>query len=201
MYKFASVCIFIFLFSIQLQAETFTSNPQFCTDAIDDLADTLFIKFKINDDKELYIDTINSILGDKLRSSLAEHFKTNAVKVYLAENSELSGQLKLTTRIDDLTLSYQRINSGLFKQGNIKRTLKITLQSSLISENGRFLQSESIPSFVKSDIISNADAKLARRGNNFYSPIVPPSLYQKMVEPALITVITGGLVYLFFASR
>jgi hypothetical protein len=73
--------------------------------------------------------------------------------------------------------------------------------SQLLGSDGRLLHSAVVSTLTLCDTLSYNEARAARGNDSFLSPTLPPTIYQRLVEPGLILGITGALVYLFFASR
>jgi len=93
------------------------------------------------------------------------------------------------------------MHRGFFSQGRVARMFGISGASQLLGSDGRLLHFAAVSTLTFCDTLSYNEARAARGKDSFMSPALPPTIYQRLVEPSLILGITGALVYLFFASR
>jgi hypothetical protein len=177
-----------------------TSNEQFCNLAMGELADSLLDRIELKQGEAIQLAPIEDRFGEELRRQLAERLHHIGVVVYLGVDAAPSGRI-MTTAVKDLMLTYQREGGGMFSRGKIKRTFSAMVTGTLQWNDGQLAQVVSIPRYVKSDILSSREALQARGGDGFLTPEIPLSFQQRILEPSFVVVITGALVYLFFASR
>lgn len=117
------------------------------------------------------------------------------------ERQEENG-LVLNFRVIKLSLEYPEVKTKkLLGKSWVKRESQVALSFNLSDSQGRVL-------WNKRGEVENSDLvridELANLNNKEYpylSPQVPESSWGKYLEPALVTVAVGALVYLFFANR
>ncbi len=118
-------------------------------------------------------------------------------------NTNLSESKFLFYRIIDLKLDYPKVRrKGFLKEKLVTRTAGLNLSFREEKEaTGEVLWSKRVKQ-EKTDVVRKSMIKSL---NNPAYPFLCPSLsgdsLSKYVEPALVTAVVGGLVYLFFANR
>ena len=190
---------FLFLHESSLAVE---SNQDFCAAGVDSLAFKLASAFKPGDPARLIVSSIEGRFGDVLRSRLAARLMERGFVVYLSlPVSGGSGKYQLQSTINEYSLKYVRSGGSAFRQGKLVREFTINASCRLLESDGKFVRTFDAPSFVLADTLSFEQARRARGSDLFMSPALPPTTFQRLVEPGIIAGVTGILVYLFFASR
>ncbi len=108
----------------------------------------------------------------------------------------------LSFRIIKLNLSYPQVKKkGLFAKTWVKREAVTALSFSLSDSGGKVLWSKRGEK-SKSDLVKR-DELLALNNHQYplLCPEIPEGSWGRYLEPAVVTVVVGGLVYLFFANR
>ncbi len=113
-----------------------------------------------------------------------------------------NSSLVLSYRIIKLNLEYPGIErKKLFGKSWIKRESQVAISFSLTDPDGRILWSKR-GERKNSDLLGKEQlASLNNRQYPFLCPEVPQSTWGNYLEPAVVTVVVGGLIYLFFANR
>jgi len=108
----------------------------------------------------------------------------------------------LSYRIIKLNLEYPEIKrKKLFGKSWIARESQIAISFSLSDPDGKILWSKR-GERKNSDLLRKEELlSLNNRQYPFLCPEVPESTWGRYVEPAVVTVVVGGLIYLFFANR
>ena len=110
--------------------------------------------------------------------------------------------LILSFRVIELNLEYPEVKrKGFLGKGWVVREAQVFLSFKLSNHRGEVLWSKK-GGKRNSDLIEMG--QLTELNNQLYSllsPEVPESSWSKYVEPAVVTVVVGALVYLFFANR
>ena len=177
------------------------SNERFCGRGIETMADTLVSRLQLERGRDVTLVTIGGRFGELLMHQLSTKLGQLGITTYLGGSAGAPDRPSMRAEISDCRLSYASANARLFSRGKILREFRIGGYCRLLQSDGRLLQSILLNSLVVSDTLSYDDARLARGSDRFLSPDLPPTVYQRLVEPGLIIGITGTLVYLFFASR
>lgn len=194
----AALCLNTFLF---LSAAAGTeSNEEFCAGTLREVADSLIADLRPPQQSGVVLLPTSGFRGELLYNRLVETLQNQGYAVYLSDSSS-SQRPNLQTSLDGLDLNYHGLHSGLFSRGEVERTCVVSAGARLLDGQGKLLNSTSIVTYGMSDTLDFESARLARSSDGLYAPDMPASLYQRLVEPALILSITGALVYLFFASR
>jgi hypothetical protein len=183
------------------------SNEEFLREAIDSLLVNIFDDFPEPDPGFILLKAdrehpANWLLEDELISYLL--FSNYQVGLRSNETSdELSDSASLFYRIIELSLDYPEIKrKGFFGKRFVTRKASLNFSFRLEdNETSRVLWSKR-GKYQRSDLIEKSMIKSL---NNESYPILSPSLPQdsqsKLIEPALVVAVVGGLIYLFFANR
>jgi len=118
------------------------------------------------------------------------------------EEDQESSSPVLSYRIIKLNLEYPEIKKKkLFGKGWIKRESDVAISFNLSAADGKILWDKR-GERKNSDLLKREElASLNNRQYPFLCPEVPQSSWGKYLEPAAVTVVVGGLIYLFFANR
>jgi hypothetical protein len=127
--------------------------------------------------------------------------KTGPVGVGEKEGQESSSPV-LSYRIIKLNLEYPEIKrKKLFGKSWVKRESQVAISFSLSDPDGKILWSKR-GERKNSDLLRKEELlSLNNRQYPFLCPEIPQSTWGRYVEPAVVTVVVGGLIYLFFANR
>jgi len=127
--------------------------------------------------------------------------KRGSVGVGKKEGRESSSPV-LSYRIIKLNLEYPEIKrKKLFGKSWITRESQVAISFSLSDPDGKILWSKR-GERKNSDLLRKEELlSLNNRQYPFLCPEVPESTWGKYIEPAVVTVVVGGLIYLFFANR
>jgi hypothetical protein len=108
----------------------------------------------------------------------------------------------LSYRIIKLNLEYPEIKrKKLFGKSWITRESQVAISFSFSDPDGRILWSKR-GERKNSDLLRKEELlSLNNRQYPFLCPEIPQGSWGKYVEPAVVTVVVGGLIYLFFANR
>ena len=137
------------------------------------------------------------IVNEEIVSFLS---KRGPVGVGKKEGQESSSPV-LSYRIIKLSLEYPEINRKLFGKSWTTRESQVAISFSLSDPDGKILWSKR-GERKNSDLLRKEELlSLNNRQYPFLCPEIPQSTWGKYVEPAAVTVIVGGLIYLFFANR
>ncbi len=177
------------------------SNEQFCGRGVQALADSLVKRLAVPADSAVTLLPVDGRFGGQLFNEMAASLQRSGVPVYLVTTSIDSKRPVVKTTVNDYHLTYDGVQRGLFSQGRVTRMFEISGVSQLLESDGRMLLPAVVGVSTASDTLSHDEARAAWGKDGFLSPPLPPSVYQRLVEPGLIVGITGALVYLFFASR
>ena len=176
------------------------SNEAFCANVLAEACDSLLLQLSLPIDGPLFLLPVNGYHGDLFYDRLADQLHEQGVALYLSDSA--SGRApSLQTSLDRFELAYRGVNSGLISRGRVERSCIVSATARLLAEDGRLLRAATLSALKRVETLDYDAAKLARSGSGFYAPEMPPSVFQRVVEPALILSITGALVYLFFASH
>jgi hypothetical protein len=140
----------------------------------------------------------NWIVEEEIVSFLQKRGPVGKIKKEEREKSFLS----LNFRIIKLNLEYPEIKrKNLFGKSRVRREAQVALTFNLSDSEGKVLWSmrgekESSDLLKKEEIFS-----LSNKQYSFLSPEVPEGSWGRLVEPAVVTVVAGALIYLFFANR
>jgi hypothetical protein len=117
--------------------------------------------------------------------------------------SGLPESKSLFYRIIEMSLDYPEIKRKSFLGGRmLVRRSRLNLSFRLEDEaTGQVLWTRRGQQ-ERSDLINRSMAKsLNNRSYPFLSPPLPDDTHSRFLEPALVAVVVGGLIYLFFANR
>jgi hypothetical protein len=197
----AIVAAVIFFFAASsLHGDTLT-NEQLCSKGVARLSDSLVQQLDLDSIRSVTVAAIEGRFAQQFLDRLTSKLGDTDVTPYLQITDVPTKRPMLQAGIDDFSLSYRGVHSGLFSNGSVVREFRIAGYCRLLESDGRLLRSAAVRSLVVDDTVSYDEARLAYGNDAFLSPHLPPSLYQRLVEPGLIVGIAGALVYLFFASR
>ena len=188
------------LFSLSATAAVL-SNEQLCEKGVETLADSLAGQLTAPTDSGVMLLPVDGRFGQQLLNNLAVRFERSGIAVYLVSGGVDSKRPVVKTTVNDYHLSYEGVHRGFFSRGRVARMFGISGASQLLGSDGRLLHSAEVSTLILCDTLSYNEARAARGKNSFLSPSLPPTIYQRLVEPGLILGITGARVYLFFASR
>ena len=188
------------LFSLSATAAVL-SNEQLCEKGVETLADSLAGQLTAPADSGVMLLPVDGRFGQQLLNNLAARLERSGIPVYLVSGGVDSKRPVVKTTVNDYHLSYEGVHRGFFSRGRVARMFGISGASQLLGSDGRLLHSAEVSALTLCDTLSYNEARAARGKNSFLSPTLPPTVYQRLVEPGLILGITGALVYLFFASR
>jgi hypothetical protein len=110
--------------------------------------------------------------------------------------------LVLNFRVIKLSLEYPEVKTKkLLGRSWVKRESQVALSFNLSDSLGKVLWNKRGES-ENSDLVRIDElTDLNNKQYPYFSPEVPESSWGKYLEPALVTVAVGALVYLFFANR
>lgn len=178
------------------------TNHDFVSAGIDSLAAVSVKDLNSVDFPNMIVSPVDGRLGETLRDRLAANLLKQGIGAYLSQDeSNSQGKFLLQSTINDYSLKYTGTGSGVFRQGKVVREFAILSQSRLLADDGKLVRTLDAQSYVVSDTLTFDQARRVRGDDVFYSPGLPPTTFQRLVEPGIIAGITGILVYLFFASR
>lgn len=150
--------------------------------------------------KKMPIDSIENlslnVLTDNelLKVLFINHFRE---KIKL---SEIPSKYKLDIIINKFEVSYPEIVSyPLFGKERFKRNYELDASYILGEDEKVLLIEKSHMSY--SDTVNMQELSNKIGDDNFLKKLPKVSIYRRIVEPALITAITGSIVYLFFITR
>ncbi len=175
-------------------------NRQFVERGIDAFSDSLILTLLVGSRDAVAIDSVAGPLGEALRQGLARRLSAQGLASYLG-GEERDGKLLLQTFVNDYSLSYRNAGAGLFRQGRVERVFTLAGYGRTLQPGGELLQAGGTTVVALQDTLSFEQARAARAPGTLLSPELPPTLFQRVVEPGIVVSITGALVYLFFASR
>ena len=211
--------IWIFLFSILVPlplafAQEVKNNETFLRDAIREYLKQSFSDFPSSTSQTIFLANESEhpagwLLEQELSSFLiSSHFSVAlATSTIETRNSDprsvASEDRNLFYRIIDLKLEYPEIKSkGFLKEKLVTRKACLNLSFQLTERKGGKIIWAKRETKEYSDVIRKGTVKkLHNPAYPFLSPSVPESSLSKYLEPALVTAVVGGLVYLFFANR
>jgi len=138
------------------------------------------------------------IVREEMVSFLSKRGPVGAGK---KEGQESSSPV-LAYRVIKLNLEYPEIKrKKLFGKSWIKRESQVALSFNLSDPDGKILWSKR-GERKNSDLLRKEELlSLNNRQYPFLCPEVPESAWGRYLEPAVVTVVVGGLIYLFFANR
>lgn len=178
------------------------ANHDFVASGLDSLAAVSVEDLNSVEFPNMIVSPVDGRFGENLRDRLAANLLKKGIGAYLAPNEgESRGKFLLQSTINDYSLKYIGTGGGVFRQGKVVREFAVLSQSRLLADDGKLVRTLDAQSLVLSDTLTFDQARRARGDDAFYSPTLPPTTFQRLVEPGIIAGITGILVYLFFASR
>lgn len=178
------------------------SNQEFCASGIDSLAVEIVADLNAGDYSPLIVSDIEGRFGDVLRSRLAARLMERGIDVFLTgADGRGTGKYQLQSTINEYSLKYVGSGGSLFRQGKVAREFAISATCCLVEGDGKLVKAFDRRSLVHADTLSLEQARKARGSDMFLSPALPPTTFQRLIEPGIIAGVTGVLVYLFFASR
>jgi hypothetical protein len=141
-----------------------------------------------------------------LEEELVSYLLSLNYRVVLHSNktrSNLPESKTLFYRIIEMSLDYPEIKRKSFLGGRMLiRRSRLNLSFQLEDEaTGQVLWTRRGQQ-ERSDLIKRSMVKsLNNRSYPFLSPPLPDDTHSRFLEPALVAVVVGGLIYLFFANR
>jgi hypothetical protein len=178
------------------------SNQEFCASGVDKLAIALVADLESGESSPLIVSVIEGRFGEALRGRLAERLRERGFEVYLAAaDSSAARKYLLQSTINEYSLKYVGSDGSAFRQGKVVREFAINATKRLLERDGKLVRTFEACSVVLADTLSFDQARRAKGSDLFLSPALPPTMFQRVVEPGIIAGVTGILVYLFFASR
>lgn len=175
-------------------------NRQFVERGIDTFSDSLILSLLVGYCDAVAIDSVAGPLGEALRQGLARRLNVQGLAGYLG-SEEQDGKLLLQIYVNDYSLTYRNADAGLFRQGQVERVFALAGYGRTIQPGGEVQRAGGVTLVAVRDTLSFEQARAARAPGSLLSPELPPTLFQRVVEPGIVVSITGALVYLFFASR
>jgi hypothetical protein len=200
MHRALALAVLLLLHTLSATAGVL-SNEKFCERGVETLADSLVARLAAPADSGVLLLPVDGRFGGQLQKNLAARLESLRIPVYLVSGEVVSKRSIVKTTVNDYHLSYEGIRRGFFSQNRVARMFQVSGASQLLGSDGRLLQSAEVSGLTLCDTLSYTEARAARGKENFFSPSLPPTIYQRLVEPGLILSITGALVYVFFASR
>lgn len=200
MHRAPASAVLLLLFSLSATAAVL-SNEQLCEKGVVLLADSLVTQLPIPADSGVMLLPVDGRFGQLLLNNLAAKLERSGIPVYLVSGENGSKRPVVKTIVNDYHLSYEGVRRGFFSQDRVARMFGISGAGQLLGSDGRLLHSVEVGTLTLYDTLSYNEARAVRGKDSFMSPTLPPTIYQRLVEPGLILGITGALVYLFFASR
>lgn len=178
------------------------ANHDFVAAGIDSLAVISVKDLNSVDFPSIIVLPVDGRIGEALRGRLAANLVKKGISAFLTQGEgDNQGRFLLQSSINDYSLRYVGTGGGVFRQGKVIREFAILSQSRLLEGDGRFVKTMEAQSLVVSDTLTFDQARRVRGEDTFYAPALPPTTFQRLIEPGIIAGITGVLVYLFFASR
>ncbi|MGB5105441.1 MAG: hypothetical protein WBP29_09260 [Candidatus Zixiibacteriota bacterium] len=201
MVKFAPLLFLLtFLSAPTVRADVLT-NLQLCSRGVDSTGALFANDLNSSEFSRIIVSTIEGRFGEALRSSIAASLTKRGKTVYYAAADDNSDRLLLQSTINDYSLRYVGIGGGVFRQGKVAREFSISAAGALLASDGRLERTLETRTLMVADTLSFDQARRARGDDTFLAPALPPTTFQRLIEPGVIAGITGVLVYLFFASR
>jgi hypothetical protein len=200
MHRALALAVLLLLHTLSATAGVL-SNEKFCERGVETLADSLVARLAAPADSGVLLLPVDGRFGGQLQKNLAARLESLRIPVYLVSGEVVSKRSIVKTTVNDYHLSYEGVRRGFFSQNRVARMFQVSGASQLLGRDGRLLQSAEVSGLTLCDTLSYTEARAARGKENFLSPSLPPTIYQRLVEPGLILSITGALVYVFFASR
>jgi hypothetical protein len=183
------------------------SNEEFLRNSIGSLLERTFTDFPGNRSDLFLLKSEEEhpagwLLEDELVSFLVSSGRQVALQS-TAPNPDLQESKFLFYRIIDMNLTYPRIErKGFLGTRILTRMSELNLSFRLEdAATGKILWSQKGKE-EKSDRIKRSQAaSVNNRTYPFLSPSLPDDPQSRLLEPALLVAVTGGLIYLFFANR
>jgi hypothetical protein len=157
--------------------------------------------------QEIHQGAISIITGKTALDSL---FSTSVADAMRARYSQVMIASGPNSALDNLTINilgfefkYKKGSGrGFLRACRIKRELRCDLRIIIESDSGGALQDMQNLTINYSDQIDPSQTSFVKsRDIPELAPAFPGSRWSRFVEPALVTVAVGTLVYLFFANR
>lgn len=177
------------------------SNLQLCSRGLDSAGAALAQDLNSGEYSRIIVSTIEGRFGEQLRNSLGAALTRAGKTVYYAAAGDNSEKLLLQSAINDYSLRYVGVGGGIFRQGKVAREFSVSAGGRLLAADGRLEHTLATQTLMIADTVSFDQARRARGDDSFLAPALPPTTFQRLIEPGVIAGITGVLVYLFFASR
>ena len=201
MVKFASILILsTFWLAIPAWA-TVPNKLQLCTRGIDSTGAIIANDLNSGEYSGIIVSTIDGRFGEALRNSIGAALTKLGKSVYYAVPDDNKEKLLLQSTVNDYSLKYVGVGGGLFRQGKVAREFSVSAAGRITAPDGKLERTLETRTLMIADTLSFDQARRARGDDPFLAPALPPTTFQRLIEPGVIAGITGVLVYLFFASR
>jgi hypothetical protein len=188
------------LCTVPATATSLKTNQQFVNEGIGVFVDSLVTSLGIEAGNVVYVDSIEGEFGSIVRHTLARSLMVQGSESYLTP-TVVNGKLLLQCYVNHCSLVYQGMGGGLFKPGGVERVFAITGYGRLLDERGLLVASTPQIMAALLDTLTFDQARSVVGPSRFLAPKLPPTLFQRLIEPGIVVGITGALVYLIFASR
>jgi hypothetical protein len=183
------------------------SNEEFLRNSIGSLLERAFADFPGDKSGLLFLKAEEEhpagwLLEDELISFLVSSDHQVALQS-AAAGSNLQESNFLFYRIIDMSLTYPQIKrKGFLGTRILIRTAELNLSFRLEDmTTGKVLWSQKGKDEKSDQIKRSQVASVNNKTYPFLSPSLPDDPQSKLLEPALLVAVTGGLIYLFFANR
>lgn len=185
--------IFFFLiFQINLLFSQSQQDIGIINNLISRSATSFLNKLQIDSVENLRLNVLTN--SEILKVLFINHFRE---KVTSDENFT---KYKLDIVVNKFEVNYPEIVSyPLFGKERIKRNFDLDV-SYILRENEKVLMIEN-SQISYTDTVNMQDISDKLGDDDFQKKVPKVSIYRRMVEPTLVTVITGTIVYLFFITR
>jgi hypothetical protein len=195
--------------NIFAEEKAILTNEEFLREGVKSFLEKAWVDFPQIELKEILLysaekNPANWLVEQEILSFLIiKGFRVHFRSENFSADSSLPSDFNLSFRIVDLKVTYPKIRgSGIFKKREVQREEKISLYLQLTQMKDNSVLWLKQGEEIMSDWLKKS--QLSQVGNENYSFLNPPApsgFKEKILEPALITAIAGGLVYLFFANR
>lgn len=183
------------------------SNEEFLRNSIGSLLERTFADFPNDKSGLLFLKSEEEhpagwLLEDELVSFLVSSGHQVALQS-AASNLDLQESKFLFYRIIDMSLTYPQIKrKGFLGTRILTRTAELNLSFRLEdAATGKVLWSQKEKEEKSDQIKRSQAASVNNKTYHFLSPSLPDDPQSRLLEPALLVAVTGGLIYLFFANR
>jgi hypothetical protein len=207
--KRVSIFLFLILFFPPLAStQEVKNNEAFLRDAVKEFLKESFQDFPASTSQNIFIEKeADHPAGWLLEEELSSFLISSYYSVCLTRNFDSASvhpnSQNLFYRIIDLKLEYPEMKSrGFLKEKLVTRKAYLNLSFQLTEgSSGKIIWTRRDAREYSDVIKKGMFKKLNNPAYPFLSPPLPESSLSKYLEPALVTTVVGGLVYLFFANR